>query len=285
MDIKSFKGIGEVTVLQYGSSAAVIDSFGAKCLALVIDDENLLFYDEEDIGHSGSPLCFPSFGPLKNNEFLFDGKAYPMKQHGFVRDNECTKVSSTESEATYELKQNEDSLKRFPFNFTFTVTYTLSENDLKINTKMTNQSNQPMPVLPGIHPYFALENPDNVQFTTKASQAYNNLNKYEAESLDESDYLKIIAEKDGIKTVKVCRNPDHHMPNHGLETMEILRGNQKSIKLKTDFASFKLMTVWRKSADSKFICLEPANIQNGLNTSPIIINTGESMNSVIAISV
>ena len=285
MSNKSFKGIGEVTTLQNDSVTAVFDSFGAKCLGIISNGENILFYDEDDIGHSGIPLCFPSFGPLDNNEFIYDAKSYPMKQHGFIRDNDCEKISSSADEVSYQLQQNEDSLSRFPFNFTFTVTYKLIENGLEITTTFKNDSDQPMPVSPGVHPYFALENPDDVQFTTKAASAYNNLNNYALESFTDSEYLEVLKENKGVKTVKVLSNPDHHMPNHGLDSLTIFRGDQKSIELKTDLNVYKLMTVWRKAADSKFVCLEPANVRNGLNTSPQVIKPGNCFNGTISISV
>lgn len=283
MDSKNFKGIGEVTILQNESVSAVFDSFGAKCLGIIINSKNILFYDADDIGHSGIPLCFPSFGPLDNNEFLYDGKSYSMKQHGFVRDNNCERTQLSSNEITYQLTQNEDSLERFPFNFTFEATYKLLENGLQITTSMKNDSEKPLPISPGVHPYFALENPANVQFTTNASSAYNNLNDYKEEKFSESEYLEVMADNSGVKTVKVLKNPDHHMPSHGIETLSIFRDSQKAIKLKTDLNSFELMTVWRKAEDSKFICIEPASIKNGLNTSPQLIESGSSFKSSISI--
>lgn len=283
MNSKDIKGIGEVTILKNDSVSAVFDSFGAKCLAIVKNGENILFYDESDIGHSGIPLCFPSFGPLDNNEFRIDGRAYPMKQHGFIRDNECKKVNSASDQVTYQMTQNEDSLSRFPFDFTFEVTYKLLENGLKITTSMRNDADHDMPLSPGVHPYFAVDKSDNVQFTTKAASAYNNLAEYKEESVEKSEYLEVVSEDCGIKTVKVLGNPDHHMPKHGQETLSILRDGQAKIKLKTDLEAYKLMTVWRKAADSKFICLEPANVRNGLNVKPQWIAPGSSFEASVSI--
>ena len=280
--MSSIKGIGEVSSLQNDSVLAVFDSFGAKCLAIIVEGENLLFYEEDDIGHSGIPLCFPSFGPLANNEFNYDGQTYPMKQHGFIRDNESKLVAETENSLTYQINETEDTLNRFPFKFTFKVTYTLLEKGVKISTSFENNSDSSMPLSPGIHPYFAVDNPNGVFFTTNADSAFNNLNSYQEESIEESNYLEVV-DSESPKTVKVLSNPDHHMPNHNLETLEIIRDGQKSIKLTTDPYSFKLMTVWRKSENSKFVCLEPANIQDGLNKSVISLKPGQCLNSTVSI--
>ena len=142
-----------------------------------------------------------------------------------------------------------------------------------------------MPVCPGVHPYFAVSDPGNVCFTTRASGAYNNLNGYKLEDLKDSDFLEICSEENLIKKVKVLNNPDHHMPGHELEKMQVFRKGQKTIELETDLAAFKLMTIWRKAADSKFICVEPANIQNGLNNAPQLVEPGQSFESDISIRV
>ena len=278
MDSKDLKGIGTVASLNSGNITAYFDSFGAKCLDIIIDGENQLFYDEDDIGHSGIPICFPSFGPLRNNEFLHDDQVFPMKQHGFIRDLDFQTSVAEEGSLSYSISQNKETLARYPFDFTFSVTYSLNENGLQIDLAMSNESSEKMPVSPGIHPYFAVNDPSDISFTTEAVQAHNNLNSYEIESLVDSEYLQVEGDK-----VKVLKNPDHHLIDHQLETTTVSRGAQKTIELTASLDEFKFMTVWRKSEDSKFICLEPANVQNGLNDSPQWIDPGSSFKSTVLI--
>ena len=146
-----------------------------------------------------------------------------------------------------------------------------------------NRSDKPMPISPGIHPYFSVDDPTNVTVTTKAQYGHNNLNDYQKEMLQDTEYFEIVDEKEGVKTLKICSNPDQHLPDHGLEVTRLTRGDQKSVLIGSELSVFKMMTVWRKKSDSKFICVEPANFKNGLNINPNLIAPGETVQTQISL--
>ena len=281
MELSRFKGLGAVTIIESGSVAAVIDSLGAKCLALMIEGQNQLFYEESDIGHSGIPICFPSFGPLDNQELIHGGKAWPMKQHGFARDMELKLIETTDRLARYELTENEETLKRYPFKFQFVVTHQLQADGLSIELSIHNRSNEPMPISPGIHPYFSVDDPATVTVTTKADFGHNNLNDYQKEILTDAKCFEIANEKDGIKTLQIHSNPDQHLPDHGLKVTRLTRGNQRAVSIDCDLSIFKMMTIWRKTPEAKYICVEPANFKNGLNIKPNWIAPDETVETQI----
>ena len=283
MELSQIRGLGSVTVIQSGTVTAVIDSFGAKCLALLVGDHNQLFYEASDIGHSGIPICFPSFGPLDNQELIHDGKAWPMKQHGFARDLEFKQVEATADRVQYELTQNEETLKRYPFKFRFLVTHQLLADGLSIELSIHNLSDQAIPISPGIHPYFSVDDPANLTVTTKAEFGHNNLNDYQKELLQDATCFEIVDQKDEIKTLKISSNPDQHLPDHGLEVTRLTRGDQKPVLIQSELSMFKMMTVWRKDPDSKFICVEPANYKNGLNIKPNWIEPDETVETKISL--
>ena len=58
---------------------------------------------------------------------------------------------------------------------------------------------------------------------------------------------------------------------NGLEKTKLMPGNTRTIEIVSDPAVFNRMTVWRKTSDSKFICIEPAYEQNGINSGGIKI--------------
>ena len=282
MDEGQFRGLGNITTIRSESVTAVIDSLGAKCLALIFSDENQLFYDAEDIGHSGIPICFPSFGPLDDQTFVHGGKNWPMKQHGFVRNLELPLASKTGDSVTYRLSQNEETLSRYPFNFEFAITHQIIDAGLKIQITVSNHSDNAMPISPGIHPYFAVEDPDCVTVTTAAEFGHNNLNNYVKERLADSEYFEVVKESDGVKTLKLFANPDQHIIDHGLETTRLTRGDQFPVNISADPAVFKMMTVWRKHNDSAFVCVEPANFKNALNSQPLLIPPGDTLQTEIS---
>lgn len=284
MVLTDIKGLGEITTISKGCVSAVVDSLGAKVLALFVNDENILHYDEQDISHSGIPICLPSFGPLKEGVFTYNGQDYPMGQHGFIRDCELSKESSCSESVTYVFRATDQTKKQYPFDFKFSVSYSLLDKGLKVALDFCNESNSPIPLAPGIHPYFAVKNPEDVLLNTKSNFANNNINEYKAEPLGEAGFLETV-EVGVVRLLKVKKNPDMHLIDHQLLKTDLYRGKQSPVHLQYDLQIFNRLAVWRKAADSEFICIEPAFIQNGINDAPLMIAAGQGLKTGIIIGV
>ena len=86
-----------------------------------------------------------------------------------------------------------------------------------------NNSREIMTIAPGIHPYFAVDNPMEIFFNTKAERGNNNSDGYREMKLEESGIFRITkCETDGLKTVLVQGVSDMHLINHGLEKTNII---------------------------------------------------------------
>ena len=104
--------------------------------------------------------------------------------------------------------------------------------------------------------------------------------------LKESGAFRITnCDKDGLKTVLVQGVPDMHLINHGLKKTNLMLGNTRTIEILSDPEVFNRMTVWRKASDSKFICVEPAFKQNGINSGGIKIAAGKQFVTEMSICV
>ena len=64
-----------------------------------------------------SPVLFPLVGNYRNKQAVYEGKAYPLSQHGFARDREFTLVSQTDEEAWFALDSDETTRECYPFDF------------------------------------------------------------------------------------------------------------------------------------------------------------------------
>ncbi|BDR59299.1 aldose 1-epimerase family protein [Xylocopilactobacillus apicola] len=104
--------------------------------------------------HRHSPILFPAAGRSNNDQYELNGKIYPMMQHGFARDYPWKVTNQTTEQITFELHENADSLKIYPFKFTLAVTYQLNDQGLNVSTKVTNNTEQEMPFALGFHPAF-----------------------------------------------------------------------------------------------------------------------------------
>lgn len=209
--------VAQLNHISHGDWQASVDSHGAQVLSLCHKGEDLLHLDPDDIGHSGIPLCLPHFGPLDDGHFIHEGQGFPMGQHGFIRNRNLKPVAMSDSALTYEFCADEDSKQKFPFDFRLLVTHTLAETGLTITLNVENRSEHRMPLAPGVHPYFKVEDSNNVCFTTQAQSGNHAPDDYREKGLEESGFFQVLNEKNNTKTVQVLGDPNMHLINHGLE--------------------------------------------------------------------
>src|SRR3569833_2926810 len=110
-----------------------------------------------------APNLFPVVGGLIDNELMVDGKAYPMKRHGFNRESELLLLASNEISARFSLPYSDHTLEVYPYKFDFQVHYDLIDNALRVTYKVINHQHDPIYFSVGGHPAF------NVPFHTAES--------------------------------------------------------------------------------------------------------------------
>lgn len=144
------------TVLENDVLKVTINYFGAE-LASVIKKETGVEYmwnADEKFWKRSAPVLFPIVGSLKNKEFKYDGKAYPMGQHGFARDMEFSLVSNNGTECWFSLSSDESTYEKYPFAFTLEIGYQLVGSSLKVIWKVVNEDDKQMYFSIGGHPAF-----------------------------------------------------------------------------------------------------------------------------------
>lgn len=148
------------TTISNEKYSATINSKGAELNSLIDKSthQEYIWEGNPEFWGKHSPVLFPIVGALKNDSYQYDGKKYSMSRHGFARDFEFEIINSDSSSITFELKTNEETLKKFPFHFSLKINYELIENKLVINYYINNNSNKEMPFSIGAHPAFALPN-------------------------------------------------------------------------------------------------------------------------------
>ena len=265
------KTLGTKFIIGDEKLGFVCDSFGAKILAFYVSGKNILFYDENDIGHSGIPLCFPSFGPLDDNTFVWEGASYPMKQHGFIRDNDFELVNRTDSSLSLVLRSSQKTKKRYPFDFEFLVEFSLDQDVLKMYYEFKNLSENVLPLAPGIHPYFSVDNPQDIIFSSNAQTVNDNLQGYALINMIESECFEAV----GGQSYRIHGAPDLHIIGH-TDSRNVLNFGSSKVEMAFDTFDFQRFTVWRKDDSVPYICFEPANEKNALNDKPVMVEAGTS---------
>lgn len=143
-------------ILENKNIRVEVESLGAEIKSVKNRETGLEYMWQGDKKYWGrtSPVLFPFVGSLKNKEYVYKGRKYPMGQHGFARDMEHTLQSQNETEIWFELNSNEETLKKYPFDFTLNIGYRLEENQVTVLWKVTNPGEEQMYFSIGAHPAF-----------------------------------------------------------------------------------------------------------------------------------
>lgn len=240
-----------------------INDFGAE-LSSILNNRTKIEYvwnGDERFWKRNAPVLFPVVGSLKNKEYLYGGKSYPMGQHGFARDMEFEVVKAIETEAWFRLRYNEETLEKYPFKFCLEIGYVLSDNVIKVIWRVINEDDKEMYFSIGGHPAFMCplagegkQSDYSLAFDTNQDLIYSLLS---TNGLVEQENLVL------KNTNGVCQITDNMFDRDAL----IIEGNQAHkvslvnpdgknyLTVEFDAPLFGLWSPAKK--DAPFVCIEP----------------------------
>lgn len=207
-----------------------------------------------------SPVLFPIVGGLKNNSYTYKQQSYSLPRHGFARDMDFELSNRTETSLSFVLTSNEQTKKVYPFDFRFTINYTIQGACLQVNFQVENTSDEQQYFSVGAHPAFAVPIEQGLTY----NDYYLHFSEYEiagrwplsADGLIENFANPFMDNIDRIHLAKDLFAKDAIV-------FKNLRSNSIAIKteksphgVKVSFEGFPYMGIWAaKGAD--FVCIEP----------------------------
>lgn len=250
------------TILENEKLKLEISSFGAELQEINSKENgrNYLWNGDSAFWERKAPVLFPFVGALKNKEYHYNGEKYAMGQHGFARDMEFELIENNEKSAWYELKSNEETKKKYPFEFSLKIGYELLENTIKVKWKVENQDKKTMHFSIGAHPAFVVpvdkreecflkfDNKNDLTNTGLENGLANEKNLKNGKIVTENGYLKIqkdlfqynalILENAQVREISLC-TPD----------------KKEFITVKFDSP---LVGIWSPYKEKcPFVCIEP----------------------------
>lgn len=117
-----------------------ISEKGAELTSILSKKEKTEFLWQADPAVWGrhAPILFPIVGKLKEDRYAFNGKDYPMSQHGFARDLSFQVIQQEENHLRFSLTDDEETWNHFPFHFRLEIDYRLEGNKLYTGYFVTN---------------------------------------------------------------------------------------------------------------------------------------------------
>lgn len=290
MNYRLDNGVLEINVASKGAELISIKDETGK--------EYLWQGDEKYWGRQ-SPILFPFVGRLKNQEYTYEGKKYPMMQHGFARDMEFSVIEEKADEIWFEIKDDGETYKLYPFHFSLKIGYRLVENRIEVLWKVENIDTKTMYFNIGAHPGFFCPidgEKDKVgyalEFNSKGNPKYYGADYDTGLRFSKLHELKLENGR-SIITKEYFDETTYIFEDNQISEVSLVKpSGEKYVTVRFDMP---ILAVWSKErADAPFVCLEPwcgrcdrmdfnGNLEDReYNT---VLETGEVFNNVYSIEI
>jgi galactose mutarotase-like enzyme len=252
-----------LTIADGRARATLAPDRGGMVTGLEIDGEPVLFLDEATLAdptknvRGGVPILFPIAGrPAPGS---------PMKQHGFARNLPWRVLDEGPASALLGLDADDGTRALYPFDFALRYRYVLGGGALRIEQRFENRSTEPMPIQPGLHPYFAVAAKAGARVATDATVAWDN----------------VAGARTAVGTIDLtAKEVDLHLLDHGPRGTRLDRPGARPVVLEWSDDQ-RLLVIWTL-AGRDFVCVEPWSGPAG--TAAAWVAPGAAHESWLAIS-
>lgn len=257
------------TIIRNENLAASISHLGAELNSLFGKSTNreYLWQANPEFWAKHAPVLFPIVGTLKNNSFSHHGQTYFLPRHGFARDMDFNLVANTENSATFSLRSNDETRKKYHFDFEFLISYNLANNQLEVSYTVINLSTVTMYYAVGGHPAFALPQPfSEYQLEFERDET---LQCFVLENDLLSDhFLEILPDNRRLAlNYELFKNDALILKNIQSKKISIIENGIPVLNF--TFKDFQNFGIWTKE-NAPFICLEP-----WMGYSDLLTSSGE----------
>jgi galactose mutarotase-like enzyme len=214
-----------------------------------------------------SPVLFPIVGALKDNKYVYQDQSYELSRHGFAREQDFEVEPVNATEVVFNLRESEETLALYPFQFSLTLRYVLSDEGLTCSYEVHNPADRDLLFSVGGHPAFAT--PVNGLAYTDYKLTFN--------ADTELHYHKVVNNLIADETLVLPLENQQLQLRHelfyndalvfkALKSDKItLSNNVNNASLEFSFPGFPYFGIWA-AKDADFVCLEPwCGIADGVN--------------------
>jgi galactose mutarotase-like enzyme len=255
----------ETLVLEDGDArVAIAPARGGLVTRFRRGDDEILYLDEATLldptknVRGGVPILFPIAGKLAGDGYVVDGVRYAMKQHGFARNLPWRVTRQAAASATLELRSTDDTRAVYPFEFVVELSCAIEAGDLVVRQRFMNVGDRPMPIQPGVHPYFRVADATKAQagVVTDATRGRDNRTG------------ELVAVRSPLELT--AAELDLHLLDPVARTTRLVRPGLKDLVVERG-ADERVVVVWTL-AGKDFVCVEPwSRAANALHDGTAIV--------------
>jgi galactose mutarotase-like enzyme len=186
-----------------------------------------------------NPILFPIVGSTFDKQIHLFGEIYTMGNHGFARHRVFREVRSSETSVTMALESDESTLSQYPFEFTLEVTMALKGRSVHLDYVIINRDQKAMPFSFGLHPAFALSDPDSAR--VRFPQAEN------------SPWIPTASTVLSMDDAFFDQHKTFLLTNPKSPYVDLI---QTDYTLRVSCVGYRWLAFWKKP-QAKFLCIEP----------------------------
>lgn len=233
-----------------------INPFGAELYSIKNNQGyEYLWQGNPDVWSGRAPVLFPIVGGLMDDEFIYEGKAYNLKKHGFARLSDFEVELVEDNKAVFLLKNNNVLRKQYPFEFEFRVIFVLNENNLEVEYKVNNIDNKDIYFSFGAHEAYSC--PDGIEGYYVEFEKEEPLSRY----FVTGNYIN------GEKAPLPMEGNKLYMKDEFFEDDAIIlpdisskkvwvKNTENTHTIEVDYKGFKNLLIWTKPG-AEYLCIEP----------------------------
>lgn len=221
---------------------------GGEMASLTYKGMDILYKGDGPYWSGKNPTLFPFISSPNAKQYTYEGNTYPCRNHGLIRYATLDTIVDDGKQVTMRLLSNEETLKEYPFNFEYKITYKLDDNKVLINYEITNKDNKTMPFTFGLHPGFIVRDFSKMELIFNEDETATLFNqKDRSESICKlgtyTNFLEDLAKLDTVifKNLK-SKFVTLKMPEYSINV---------------EMSKFKYLALWTADPKSNYICIEP----------------------------
>lgn len=234
--------------LENGILKLQLTNKGGEMASLEYKGYDVLYKGDGRYWTGKNPTLFPMISSPATKQYTIDGITYPCRNHGLIRYMNLETIVDDGNEVKMRLTSNEETLKEYPYNFEYNITYKLDGNRVLINYDIINKDNKVMPFTFGLHPGFIVRNFDDLIIEFKDDESGILYNQYTKEFSNH----KLGEYKDFL----------NDLSNTGTVILKDLNSKEVTLKMPeysvtVDKSKYRYLALWTADPKAEYICVEP----------------------------
>ena len=251
-----------ISSIAGGNITAQVDSAGAQLMSLTLDGGEYLWQRDEAFWPRCAPVLFPIVGNIRNDRATSAQGEVRFGRHGLARNYEHDLVEKADDSLTYELRANDDTREKFPYDFCLRMTYRIAGDALEQEFYVENTGDVTLPFVVGGHPAFNVPAPgDDADFSAyclKFAKPWS----YSSPTIDTTtglldwqDRFTLLEDSDTLPLTHELFDVDT-LTFEDVPERTITLVGPAGHGMRVDFDGFDYLGVW-SAPNAPFVALEP----------------------------